>query len=172
MNPCMVFTSNDGHVIVRLKNESVEKYLTSPIEFKKLLALFADYWGYNTDENRHQALVIGDELRGRWVGCSPMGQEYTNPPYMWEFEQRINNALTSPIHSLVIWPDMGFHDDAAELEIPDDKIAALYEVELKSMIRLLLGADAFVSIEDAPRARTALDDALDNIGGGGFEGYN
>lgn len=172
MNPCMIFTSNDSLKIVRLKKESVEKYLTSPLEFKKLLTLFADYWGYNTDENHHRALVIGDELSARWLCASPVGQEHSNPPYMWEFEQRVNNALTSQIHSLVIWPDMGFYDDAAELEIPDDKIAALYEVELKSMIRMLLGADAFVSIEDAPRARTLLDEVLDNLDCGGFEGYN
>lgn len=161
MNPAIVFRSGYGlGIIARVTPDSVAPYVTSPLEFKKLLHGIADIIQYNTDENAHLALPIGPELSGRWVAASPMGQEYANPPYMWEFETRVNNALTSPIHSLIIYPDNGFRDDAAELDLEEDQITALHEASISAAIKTFLGDNALVTLEHEV-VRTHLDDILD-----------
>lgn len=166
MNPCIVFKHAGTAFIARVTPECVAEYTADPKQFKKLVSAVAERVGYDTDWRLHEALPIGGELMGEWVASSPMGQESTNPPIPWRFEERIKNALSLETHSLMIMPQVFCDEDLDELEEQDlDQNTGLAEIEVKAIISQILGDDALVEVRHQ-KVRDAISDFFDSWDGG------
>lgn len=152
MNPAFIFKFKSEAFIVRVTQASLAGYLNAPEDLRVLLRKIETHIGYDTEQREHQYLPIGDELQGKWVCNSPMGQEYQNPPIKWEFKERVKNALTSEIHSFAIFPQVSSNDQA----LTSKKAKA----EAKAVMEAVLGSGTVVEVQ-TQQVRTALDDALD-----------
>jgi hypothetical protein len=168
MNPCVVFNNSGRAFIARLKPASVE-HLKDPVKFSKMLTTLSEELDVDLLSGGFKALPIGDELQGRWLTGSPLGQEFSDPPYSWMFEERIALAFTSDIHPLVIF-DVYWDDDWVELKIPHDRREGLGKIITKSIIAEVFGDDALVNIE-MTKVSTVLDEALDGMWGNFDGGY-
>lgn len=150
MNPSILFEIGESdYQVFRVKPETLALHITDPTAFNKLIRSLCDELGHDVMNGGHKALPLGDELRGRWVGGSPCGQEFTTPPAAWCFDERIKLATTLDTHPLMVLP--AYKKTKAALVIAVESI---------------LGDQAVVKV-NKHKERTALDDSLDNMFGDG-----
>lgn len=155
MNPAIIFEHENGTAIIaRVTPESVSTFIESPKKFKKLLTSIAKIIDYELEWEQHRALPIGDELAGKWMLASQVGYEETNPPFSWEFDERMKNAMSSEIHSLVIFPYIFGSSNGESVDSA--------KAEITRVLDKVLGANSIVSFEEI-KVRDALDDILDMI---------
>lgn len=150
MSPSILFeVGYSDYLIFRVKPESIAAHITDAPVFNKLIRALCDELGHDVMNGGLKALPLGDELSGRWMCGSPMGQEFSTPPAVWCFDERIELATTLETHPLMVLPA---HKKTKKA--------------LTALIIKVLGAGAVAS-SVKHKERTALDDALDGDWGGG-----
>jgi hypothetical protein len=147
MNPALLFEIKPSeYLTVRVKPESIAAYIKDAKAFNRLIADISGRVHHDVVSGGHKALPLDDSLQGRWLGSSPVGEEFSTPPAQWCFSERLALAMSLETNPLMVIPATG-----------------LKKKHIIEAVTQVLGAGAVVGQVEKIVQRTMLDDSLDNL---------